>query len=428
MTEKLDTETAAPSSTSDQGTKDLPPEEGLRGWLCVVGGFFAMFASFGFLNVIGLFQSTYQETTLRDYSPSDISWIFAMQLALMWGPGPIYGRLVDNFGAGVVLYPCSALCVFALCMASLATEYYQIFLAQGLAFGIGAGGVFTTAMVCAGQWFIRRRGLAIGIVTSGSSLGGVIFPIFFIKVMAHVGFSGAVRYTALFVGILLMSSCLLIRSRLPRKPWDSNMKWFNFGLLKDKQFALYMAGSWLVMWGLWAPFDFLPSMAQSTGFSPDMAMYLISCVNAASIPGRILPGYLGDRLGFYNAFTAVSLGSGLAILALWVPFDYHHSHAGLIIFALVYGFMSGSCVSLLMPCAAKAGTLETLGQRFGTYQIIMSTSLLTGLPIMGAILARQGGENYIGLQMFGSFALIVGAILVAISTWILRQRNQTWKV
>lgn len=96
--------------------------------------------------------------------------------------------------------------------------------------------------------------------------------------MAQVGFYGGVRYTALFVGILLTSSCFLMRSRLPRKPWDSKLAWFNFGLLKDRQFALYMAGSWLVMWGLWAPFDFLPSMARSIGFSPDMAIYLISCV------------------------------------------------------------------------------------------------------------------------------------------------------
>lgn len=51
MTDKQETEAATSGSNSDQGTKAIPPEEGLRGWLCVVGGFFALFASFGFLNV-----------------------------------------------------------------------------------------------------------------------------------------------------------------------------------------------------------------------------------------------------------------------------------------------------------------------------------------------------------------------------------------
>ena len=71
------------------------------------------------------------------------------------------------------MIPCCILSVLSIALTSLCTEYYQVFLAQGLGFGIGASGILTPGFVCAGQWFHQRRGLAVGIVAAGSSLGKI---------------------------------------------------------------------------------------------------------------------------------------------------------------------------------------------------------------------------------------------------------------
>ena len=98
--------------------------------------------------------------------------------------------------------------------------------------------------------------------------------------MEDVGFPGMVRYTALFIGIALVGAFFLLTARLPPKKWNSDMTWFDFKLFKNRGFAFYALGSYFVMWGLWAPFDFLPSMAQLSGMSDSLALYLIAIVKS----------------------------------------------------------------------------------------------------------------------------------------------------
>lgn len=104
--------------------------------------------------------------------------------------------------------------------------------------------------------------------------------------------------------------------------------------------------------------------------------------SATSVPGRILPGYVADYLGHFNIITICALFTGGSILALWLPFNYHASHAGTIVFGLVFGFVSGAVVSLMMACVAKTGPLETLGQRFGTFQIVISVRYGMFYPVL----------------------------------------------
>ena len=56
-------------------------------------------------------------------------------------------------------------------MTSLAKEYYQIVLAQGLCTGLGAGMMFVPSIAIVSTYFVKNRSFAIGVGASGSSFG-----------------------------------------------------------------------------------------------------------------------------------------------------------------------------------------------------------------------------------------------------------------
>lgn len=94
-----------------------------------------------------------------------------MQLFLMFFLSQPVGMMVDMFGPRAVLIPTSILAIAGLIGLSFARQYWQIFLAQSLCFGLGAAGIFVPGLVAASQYFKTKRALAVGIVASGSSVG-----------------------------------------------------------------------------------------------------------------------------------------------------------------------------------------------------------------------------------------------------------------
>lgn len=87
--------------------------------------------------------------------------------------GPVYDRghlrlllLIGSFGV-----------VFGHMMLSLCTTFWQTLLAQGFVIGMGAGCLFIPAIALLPTYFSTRLGLAIGIAASGSSMGGIIYPV-----------------------------------------------------------------------------------------------------------------------------------------------------------------------------------------------------------------------------------------------------------
>lgn len=124
------------------------------------------------MNSFGVFQTYYETALLSRFSPSSISWIGTVQTFLVEIVGVIAGPMFDHGHIFIMIPVGCFLVVFGTMMLSLATEYWQIFLAQALCVGIGSGILFVPSVAiassaCSPKW----RPLAIGFMSSGSSIG-----------------------------------------------------------------------------------------------------------------------------------------------------------------------------------------------------------------------------------------------------------------
>jgi Major Facilitator Superfamily len=255
------------------------PDGGLEAWLVVLGGWCCLFCSFGWINCIGIFQEYYEKDQLAGLSPSTISWIPSLETFMMFFGGPVFGKLFDNYGPRYLLLAGSFAHVFGLMMTSVSTQYYQFVLAQGIVSALGASAIFYSAMSSVGTWFFKNRAAAFGIMTSGSSLGGVLLPIMVTKLVPQIGFGWTMRAASfLFLAMLVLAN-LTVKSRLTPKPKPLKLKEF-VTPLKEPPFALLTVGSFMFFFGLFLPFNFIILQAEMSGMSKDLSGYLVSILNA----------------------------------------------------------------------------------------------------------------------------------------------------
>ncbi|KAJ5374588.1 Major facilitator superfamily domain general substrate transporter, partial [Penicillium concentricum] len=388
-----------------------PPDGGVQAWLVVLGAFCGLFVSFGWINCIGVFQAYYERHQLSEFSTSTITWITSLETFTMFFCGPIFGTLFDSYGPRWILLLGTILHVFGLMMASLSTEYYQFILAQGICSPIGASAIFNACVNSVTTWFSKRRAFALGITASGSSLGGVIFPIMVTQLIPKVGFPWAMRICAFLILFMLGISNITLKSRLTHRP--KPFDFLNFlRPLADLKFTLTLAAAFCFFWGMFLPFTFVITQAERYGMSTNLAGYLIPILNASSIFGRTLPGYLADKFGRYNVMVITTFFSSILVLALWLP---SRGNAPAIVFSALYGFGSGAFVSLAPALVAQISDLRQVGVRNGTFFAVISFAALTGTPIGGALVPDVLHSDYTRLQIFAGVVMIAGSTLFVVA-------------
>lgn len=406
---------ALDSSTDFQDEdKDLEfPEGGWMAWRVTLGSFFGLFVVLGIINAVGAIQAYVEENQLADLPTSTVAWIFSINTFMTYFFSIQCGQLFDMYGPYPLLAVGSFLIVLGFMLTSLCEEFWQFVVCFGVVCGLGSSICLTPAVAIIGDWFKAKRGTATGAATIGGSLGGAVIPIMLRSMYSSVGYGWAVR-TLGFLSLACMVICIwLVKPRFERSH-EKNGRTFwqlyvtdvlDFRCLKDKRFAALCFAATFSEIALLISLTFFTSFCLKSGMSQNYSYILLTIMNAVGMVGRYLPAWISDRLGRFNTMIIMTLGASLAMWIMWLPFGTHRG--ALTAFAVVYGFFTGSILSLIPVCCGQISKTSEYGRRYGVMNFFIAFGALGGVPISGALIF---GTNYDYLIIFNAILSTIGCL------------------
>ncbi|KZT65263.1 MFS general substrate transporter [Daedalea quercina L-15889] len=377
--------------------------------MCIVGGWLVLFCTFGFSTSFGVFQDYYEAAGAAD--SSTISWIGSLQLFLTFSIGLVSGKWYDEGYFRLMSIIGTFLIALALFMLSICdpSKYYGLILTQGIVMGIGNGLLITPTLSIQSQYWDKKLGLALGIVQSGSSCGGIVMPIMLDQLFkGKAQFAWGTRAVAFLISGLLVIASFLMRARVPGRKAGPNAHKESVAAIKaaglDVPYVLYDHP--ILFWRLLPVYDFyLPLWTRLHGMSDSLAFYTIAILNAGSVVGRIGPNALGDHIGPFNVLIPMCYASGILVFAMFGVTNI----PAVVIVSFLYGLTTGSIWRI---CSVRLGILF----------FFTAFSDLFGTPIQGALL---GADNTFWYKAILFSAVGTGSTFLIPARWMVARRRGT---
>ncbi|KAJ9203497.1 hypothetical protein DTO164E3_2419 [Paecilomyces variotii] len=384
-----------------------PPDGGCLAWAHAVCGFILTMNTQGLNMAFGVFQSYYERSLLQNDSHSKIAWIGSFQIfatffmAIVTAPLTSRGYFRACFTGG------SFLQFLSLMLVSACTKWWQIFLLQGVLSGVGMGLVFHSGIVLITTYFTTRLGTATAIAASGSSVGGIVFPLLASHTLPHLGFGWTMRIIA-FVNLFTMVPVnVIVRERAgPPSPTKYAINW---SILASLPFALMAVGMFFAFWGIYFGFYFIVAFGQDILHMTSIkSVSLLVAMNASNFVGRFIPNIISDAcIGPMNTLIPASVLSSIFIFT-WVGAN---TETALYIVACFYGFFSAGIQSLYVTTIFSfSGTdRKKLSLRMALVFVLISLASLTGAPLGGHLVTTNDGK-YLTAQLFAGVNIALGAL------------------
>ncbi|CCH44854.1 putative transporter MCH4 [Wickerhamomyces ciferrii] len=403
------------------------PEGGLKANLVVFGSFMGLVPVFGMVNSAGAIEAYVSSHQLANVGASAVSWIFSINVFIAFSSGVFSGSFFDRNGARAPMSIGAVLFSAGLFATGNAKNVYQFVLAFGVVNGLGLGMMMSPLVGVVSHYFKKNRATAISCATTGGSIGGIVFPLILRALYPKVGFKWALRILSFICLFCFAFSLTLVKERLSNKIDDEEegtqtrssklrkfikiylLDIFDYKSLLEAKFAFCTLAVALSESSLMVIIINFPSYAIKRGFSENTSYLLITIVNTTGVLGRYIPGYMADKfLGRFNVVILTLIGCLLVSFILWLPFGYNLKI--LYSYAALYGFCSGSILSLSPVCCGQISRTDQFGKRFSTMYLIVALVMLICIPIGGAVIGDGSIDRYNKMIIYAGM-LNVGGII-----------------
>lgn len=343
------------------------------------------------------------------------------------------GGIVDRFGSRRIIPLGSLLLGVGLALSSFARTWWHFYFFFGVitAMGVGSTGWVPNTTIVQ-HWFKTRRGLAMGIISSGVGIGILICVPLVQHLINRVGWRMTYRIMAFFIPLIIAPMAVVfLKRRSQTISFRSNKKNTPYPTVEDPLIVdkKWVSRSWTVrqaittkpFWLLCLCFLLASMMLQATlthhvaffvdqGLETLLASYIVGMVGIVSMGGKILWGTLSDRIGREIIYT-IGMTCCICGMILLILFSFFHFYSLAYFYAIFFGM--GYAVTAALPPLITADFYEgkAYGRIFGMIMILNGLGGAFGAWLSGLL------HDQIGSYIPAFIILMACALFACLSLW-----------
>ena len=393
------------------------------GWVIVAVGGIILLLEWGFQYSYGVFFTELCEEF--NWTRTMVSGAYSL---FMFWHSVIYllaGRLNDKFGPRSTL----AISIIALsvgyALMSLINAPWQLYIFYGIIIGTGGGFGYLPVTSTVSRWFVKRRGMALGITTAGIGIGTLALAPFAQFLISEFDWRASYLIIAgiLFVIGLPISRLMRLqpseKGLLPdgmegvvEEEHNNSPSAVDFTLkqaIRTKAFLLLFAMNVFLTFALQMVMVHLKAYATDVDITPMVAATALGLVGGASILGRIAIGIASDKIGRKRSFFIASFL--MAVMMLWLlqarqPWQFY-------LFSVIFGFGYGSWIPLFPAIIADWFGTKFHGTIFGVIMVAPGIGGAIG-PLLAGHISDVTGSYDIAIMIGAAVLFITAACSFAI--------------